>query len=446
MSPREQEVRNQLDPLLRQCVECGLCLPHCATYVATGNEVQSPRGRLSLLREMLDHPEEPPAQGFLQAFDLCIGCRACETACPGGVPFSLLEYGQERAFTQGDETGHSWGGRWLGRAVVSRLDQPVYLTGLRRTAGWTRSALEMVAGPRWRPRLASGPMSGLTRLLGSVPRDAGPDSALVSTLDKLCGHASSPRPDRPVPTSDPIPQVVFFESCANAGLLPDASRRLVEMLKGVGCQVTLAPGQECCGALASHTGRSERASVLRTINTAALSTILENGGVLLVEAAGCGLELREKYGAAIADAATDAVVLLDRLEWPALGSVPLRVAYHDPCHARHGQGIVDEPRRLLSRIPGLTLVEPHEAEVCCGSGGAWGLRHGDLSEEIGRRKARHLAATGADLVLTSNPGCLGQIADGLALEAPDLPVLPVSDLLWYAWQRGLPSGTGPALS
>jgi glycolate oxidase iron-sulfur subunit len=240
--------------------------------------------------------------------------------------------------------------------------------------------------------------------------------------------------------------VVFFEGCANAGLLPDASRRLRDLLQGMGCQVTLAPGQECCGALASHTGRSERASALRTINTEALSTVLENGGVLLVEAAGCGLELREKYGTALAEAATDAVVLLDRLEWPALGSVPLKVAYHDPCHARHGQGIVAEPRRLLARIPGLTLVEPHEAEVCCGSGGAWGLRHGDLSEEIGRRKARHLAASGADLVLTSNPGCLGQIADGLALEAPDLPVLPLSDLLWYAWQRGVKSGTGTAPS
>jgi glycolate oxidase iron-sulfur subunit len=446
MNRHEEAVRDQLDPLLRQCVECGLCLPHCATYVTTGNEVQSPRGRLSLLREMLGHPENPPAPAFLQAFDLCIGCRACETACPGGVPFSLLEYGQEWALAQGVVSDPGWGSSWLGRAVVSRLDRPAYLTSLRRTSGWARSVLEMTAGPRWRSRLAQGPVSDLTRLLGAVPRDGGSDFALVSLLDKLCGQTSSPLPGQTVPIPAPLHQVVFFRGCASGGLLPEASRRLCELLEGMGCQMTLAEGQECCGALASHTGRAEHASELRTINSSALTPVLEKGGVLVVEAAGCGLELREKYGAKIADAATDAVVLLDRLEWPALGSVPLKVAYHDPCHARHGQGIVAEPRRLLARIPGLTLVEPHEAEVCCGSGGAWGLRHGDLSEEIGRRKARHLAATGADLVLTSNPGCLGQIADGLALEAPDLPVLPLSDLLWYAWQRGVRSGTGTAPS
>ena len=106
------------------------------------------------------------------------------------------------------------------------------------------------------------------------------------------------------------------------------------------------------------------------------------------------------------------------------GEVPLKVVYHDPCHARHGQGIISEPRQLLGRIPGLQLVEPLEPEVCCGSGGAWGLDHPDLSQSLGRRKAADLAATGADLVLTSNPGCLGQIADGLALEAPDLTIMP----------------------
>jgi glycolate oxidase iron-sulfur subunit len=115
--------------------------------------------------------------------------------------------------------------------------------------------------------------------------------------------------------------------------------------------------------------------------------------------------------------------------------VPLRVALHDPCHARHTRGIVAEPRRLLARIPGLILCEPAESDVCCGSAGAYALRHRELSEAMGRRKAQALADTGCDLVVTTNPGCLGQIADGLSLVAPSLPVIPLSDLLWYSCRR-----------
>ncbi len=154
----------------------------------------------------------------------------------------------------------------------------------------------------------------------------------------------------------------------------------------------------------------------------------------MVEAAGCGLELSE-YPDGLADRVCDALVLLDDLELPSLGEVPLRVVVHDPCHAQHGLGISAAPRRLLARIPGLSVVEAQEASVCCGSGGIYSLRHPDLSAAMGRRKARLLAATGADLVVTSNPGCLGQIADGLALESPQLPITPLTDLLWYAWQR-----------
>jgi glycolate oxidase iron-sulfur subunit len=167
---------------------------------------------------------------------------------------------------------------------------------------------------------------------------------------------------------------------------------------------------------------------------------LDAGAILVTEAAGCSHELKG-YGPDIAKQVTDAVVLLAALDLPPLGAVPLKVVYHDPCHARHGQGIVTEPRQLLSAIPGLDLVEPVEAEVCCGSGGAWGLRYPDLSQKLGRRKAANLVATGADLVVTSNPGCLGQIADGLHQLAPDLPILPLTDLLWYAVVRGKITGS-----
>jgi glycolate oxidase iron-sulfur subunit len=203
-----------------------------------------------------------------------------------------------------------------------------------------------------------------------------------------------------------------------------------------GCAVSAPEGQDCCGALADHGGREARAADLRSRNLAALATAATGDAVIVVEAAGCGLALRD-YPEPIASRVRDAVVVLAELPLPPLAPLPLRVVVHDPCHARHGQEIVAEPRAVLRRIPQLQLVEAEEADVCCGSGGTYSLRHRELAEAIGRRKATMLAETGADLVVTSNPGCLGQIADGLAVVAPALPILPLTDLVWYAWRRAI---------
>lgn len=438
----------ELDAMLRRCVECGLCLPHCATWLATGNEVQSPRGRLTLLGQLLAAPESQAPTSFLEAFDLCIGCRACETACPSGVPFTLLERGHHLA--QAGLTASAGEGRalpGLGHAL-RRLDSPAFLRLLGGLMNMVRRALRLALGAGWRPRLEKGPAAPLARLLNTVPRTLGSDAALRRLLDDLCAGPPFSAETGPVPgptgPPEPGPEVLFFTGCASAGLLSPASRRLRELLTAAGCAVTIADGQVCCGALASHTGRPGRAAVLRRRNGQAFGPLLGADTVIVVEAAGCGLEFKEKYGAELAARVVDAAVLLARLPLPPLGSVPLKVTYHDPCHARHGQGISAEPRGLLRRIPGLQLAEPLELEVCCGSGGAWGLRHPDLSAELGRRKATNLAATGARLVVTGNPGCLGQIQDGLALTAPGLPILPLTDLLWYAWRRGQDRPTPPA--
>ena len=435
---------NQLDELLRQCIQCGLCLPHCATWLATGNEVQSPRGRLLLLGEMIrpsdtkmDTAAIPAA--FLQAFDQCIGCRACETACPSGVPFSLLEHGQMRA---AEVSPHRLGlpGPAVPGAVLRRMDQPGFLELLSRAAGVVRGVLTVVVGRTWRQKLDQVPAGAgrLVRLLGSMPTSPRSDAELVRMLDGLCGleprQGQGSRPGAGLNASgNPLqgPKVAFFRGCANAGLMPGTSRRLQDLLSASGCRIEEPDGQDCCGALASHTGRPGRSADLRRRNRDAFDQVLNEGTVIVAEAAGCGHELKG-YGDDFQSGVVDAAVLLAGLDLPPLGSVPLKVVYHDPCHARHGQGIVDEPRKLLKSIPGLEIVEPTEPEVCCGSGGAWGLRYPDLSDELGRRKAADLAATGADLVVTSNPGCQGQIADGLQLTAPGLPILPLTDLLWYA--------------
>ena len=312
------------------------------------------------------------------------------------------------------------------------------LDALKHLAGLGRGVLRLVAGRRWRRRLDTGALGTGTvvRLLGSMPRSPQDNAKLVHLVTELvkrhdaqAADGARVTADHPVPPQGP--DVVFFSGCANEALLPATSSRLLDLLRAGGCQVRHAAGQGCCGALAAHTGRPGRAAAQRRRNRIALTDALGEGAVIVSEAAGCGLEL-QLYGGELGERVLDATVLLDSLELPTLAPLPLRVAVHDACHLRHGQGVVTEPRRLLQRIPGLQIVQPDEAEVCCGSGGAWGMRHAELSSEIGRRKARVLAETGADLVVTTNVGCLGQIQDGLAAEGLDLPILPLSDVLWVA--------------
>jgi len=408
--------RRRVRELLQQCVQCGLCLATCATYLATGDETLSPRGRLLLLAELADGEGRLPETlepSVREAFDLCLGCRACETICPSGVPFTLFEAAKTLAERRDPPALH----------VV----RPERMGMLRRLGGAAEAVLRAGLGSRWRRRLEPLPAARrAARLLGSRPA-APSDRELVRLLDRLTGRRSTLAPPPPAP---PRERVVLFRGCASGDLLPDSQRRLRQLLAAVGVAVDVPDGQVCCGALDAHGGQPARAARYRQRNVAALAPAVAQSR-LLVEAAGCGLELRT-YPESLADRVVDAVVLLADLTLPPLRELPLRVAYHDPCHARHGQGIVEEPRRLLRRLPGVEVVEPEEAEVCCGSGGPYALLHPELSAAMGRRKARHLAETGADLVVTANPGCLGQIRDALALEAPELPILPLTDLVWYA--------------
>jgi glycolate oxidase iron-sulfur subunit len=424
--------------LLRRCVQCGLCLPHCATYLATGNEVQSPRGRLVLLEKVLENPGANPAadaRSFFEAFDQCIGCRACESACPSGVPFSLLAQGQKAAATWLDRFGPAATPAVPGW-VLARMDRPGFLAGLSRLGGGARGLLRILAGKNWRIRLAAGPTRRLARLVGSMPTSHRSDQKLIRQLDGLGGREPT-RQSGLAPSGSPSRTVAFFRGCANAGMLAGTSRRFRDLLRAAGCRLVDPSAQACCGALAAHTagGSDGRPDDLEDANRSAFAGALNQGTTILTEAAGCGLHLKD-YGEDFRDLVQDAAVFLAGLDLPPLGEVPLRVAYHDPCHARHGQQITAEPRTLLKAIPGVDLVEPAEPEVCCGSGGIWGLKYPDVSQHLGLRKAAHLAATKADLVVTSNPGCLGQIADALRQTRPDLPILPLTDLLWYAAVRG----------
>lgn len=463
-------LRRTLQEQLRTCVQCGLCLPTCATYLATGNEVQSPRGRLMLLGGLL-LDEDPAQRPFaLAALDQCIGCMACQSACPSGVPFALLDHGRSLAADQAQQWRPSRPSRALSRAWQRWLDRPAALRLARAAAACLRAPARALWGRRWRRVLAGGPapVAALARLAGSLPRDPGSDRALLNLLRRaevgrrLLHARTAPAPADSDPVregaavcggdlgrggGEPLDVVWMFPGCANTALLGHSARRLRDLLRRCGCEVRDVPGLDCCGALAAHAGRPRRAQDLAERNRRALAAACgqaQGGAVraaVLVEAAGCGLHLKEQAGDLPAPV-LDAAEILDGLTLPPLRPLPLVVAVHDPCHARHGQGVWEQARRLLGRIPRLTIVEPDEAEVCCGSGGPWSLSHPELAGDLGRRKAAILAATGADLIVTGNPGCLGQIQDGLLSQDLQVPILPLSDLLWYA---SLP-GTGDIIN
>ncbi|NCQ34109.1 (Fe-S)-binding protein, partial [bacterium] len=369
-----------------------------------------------LMQDLLE-PTGDGDPGALESFDRCIGCRACETACPSGVPFSLFEFGKELAAAArrkgampvDDPAVPSW--------LVGRLDRKPVLRAL--------GALRPLAvGPR------------LRRLASSLPSAPGDDAELARLLDRLIGsrQEGAPRPaDRDSAThahGTGDVAIAFFTGCTGPSLMGATSRRLVDLLRHSGAAVRIPRGQDCCGALAGHTGRPQDREKLHARNGRAFA-VQSKCDWIVVEAAGCGLELKGSgdFGPA---AVLDATEALARLDLPALRPVPLKVAYHAACHLEHGQGVVGPPRELLRRIPALELVEPADPELCCGSGGVWSLEHPDLAADIGLRKAEALLGTGAQLVVTTNPGCLGQITSAVAALGAELPILPLSDLVWYA--------------
>lgn len=427
-----------LDALLRRCVQCGLCLPACATWLVTGDETYSPRGRLLLTGQWLAQPQEAAADAsWRDALETCIGCRACSAVCPSGVPHELLEAAAAAARAAPGPAPAR-----VARGAIAILERPAAQRALQTAAAAGRAAFALGLGPRWRLRAARLPGLGrLARLAGAVPGAPRADRRLLRALDRLVGGApTAPGPRRAA--AAPRERLLWFSGCADEGLLPDSSRRLRELLAWAGAELLTGARTGCCGALAGHGGRPDRAAALRARNLAAWGDGRGAAGIVTA-AAGCGAAIRG-YGEGLPAPQVDAIAWLASGPLPPLGSVPLRVALHDPCHARHGQGLVRQPRALLRAVPGLVLLEPAEPEVCCGSGGLWSLAHPGLSADAGRRKAEVLAATGADLVVTSNPGCLGQIADGLAcLPGPAPPILPLSDLLWFAALRGQHGGARP---
>ena len=397
------------------CVHCGFCLPTCPTYATLGEEMDSPRGRIFLMKEVLEGELE--LEAALPFIDNCLGCQACQTACPSGV-----EYGELitpfRAYAESRRA----------RPPMERLQRELML----RTLPYPRRfRLAARMGRLGRPFARFMPEQ-LGAMLGLLPEDL---------------PAAQPLPEIHPAQGERRARVALLAGCAQQVIAPDIGWATLRVLARNGVETVIPREQGCCGALAMHTGASERAKPLARRNLEAFD--LEDVDAIVTNAAGCGSGMKE-YGLLMAgeaeqaaaesmvDRVVDVSVFLDgiglRTE-SAPATRPTKVAYHDACHLAHAQGVRSAPRKLLEAIDGVELVEPDEWELCCGSAGTYNVEKPAIAAELGERKARNLIATGAQEIATGNVGCVTQVETHLRALGHAIPVLHTMQVLDRAYAR-----------
>ncbi|MFI0469253.1 glycolate oxidase subunit GlcF [Saccharopolyspora sp. 5N102] len=388
--------------LVDDCVHCGFCLPTCPTYDLWGEEMDSPRGRIYLMKEGLEG--EPMTDTMVGHFDACLGCMACVTACPSGVQYGTLI----------TET----------RAQVERNHQRGRWERLLRTAIFT-----LFPYPR-RLKAMRGPLALYQRLgIGNLLKRSGLLAKLPDGLQVM--ESLAPPISRAPKLGNRIPArgkrratVGMITGCVQSAFFPDVNAATARILSAEGCDVVIPPAQGCCGALSEHSGREpEAVKFARQL----LDTFEESGvDYVVINSAGCGSTLKEyprllqddpeyaeraeRFSARVRDISELLAELGPVAERHPL---PVQIAYHDACHLAHGQGIRSQPRELLRAIPGLQLKEINRGELCCGSAGVYNLLQPEAARDLGDRKAENVLATGAKLLVTANPGCSMQIRTAL---------------------------------
>ena len=388
--------------LIDACVHCGFCLPSCPTYVLWNEEMDTPRGRVYLMKAGLEGRAEMSST-FVSHFDACLGCMACVTACPSGVQYGpLIEHTRaqiERHYT-----------RPLGDRLFRSL-----LFALLPYPGRLRLAMAplVILGPILRALERSGALNMLPRRIRSLIALA-PQPSLVSLMTRAPEHTPA--------SGAPRLTAAVLTGCVQRLAFAGVNQATIDVLAAEGCTVEAPAAQGCCGALALHAGNIDQARGLARHNI----EVFEKSGVdrIVVNAAGCGSSMKE-YGELLHDdpawagrarafsaKVRDVSEVLMEIGEPRAQRHPItaRVVYHDACHLAHAQGVRAQPRSLLAAIPGIELLSPAEAEICCGSAGIYNLVQPEPAAQLGERKARHIAALKPDIIATSNPGCILQIA------------------------------------
>ncbi|HEX9886890.1 MAG TPA: heterodisulfide reductase-related iron-sulfur binding cluster [Longimicrobiales bacterium] len=410
---------------LLTCVHCGFCLPACPTYTRLGDENDSPRGRLHLMRAVAEGRLGAGSDAFHQHIDRCLGCRACEPVCPAGVPYGrLLELARA-------ESAAARPPGFMTRALLRTFASPGLTRAVMLLGRWLRATgLPAFLAARLP---GSGILGGLRLAMGMLASTGGWPGGRQRGAEAV---------DVPVPSHG---TAGLLTGCVQQGLFSTVNDATVRVLEANGVAVTRARGQVCCGAVHAHAGDLEAARDLARRNVDAF----ERSGVewVVTNAAGCGAILKE-YAHLLADDgayAERAVGFTERVRdvselladrGPRTGArLSLEVTWDAPCHLLHAQGISREPAAVLAAIPGLDLRTLERADECCGGAGIYGLTHPDLGGSVGADKVKAVLATGAEVVVTPNPGCIMQIGAGLRIEGSSVRVAHPVELLDESYRR-----------
>jgi len=413
------------EKILRSCVHCGFCTATCPTYVTLGNELDSPRGRIYLIKDMLENDRDADEKTVTH-IDRCLSCLACMTTCPSGVNYMHL-------------VDHA-------RAHIEKTYKRPFFNRL------TRNTLAFVLPYKSRFRLslyAAKFGRPFAPLLKKIPPLKNFGAMLDLAPSKIPSASAYSEPGTYTPKALAKGRVAILTGCAQPALKPQINERAIALLNRLGIEVVVPEGEGCCGALVHHMGREDQAMDDARRNVNAWMRVKEAGGLdaIIITASGCGttikdyghmLRLDPDYAAKAAEVsalAKDITEFLADYEMPEPSQRPnLDVAYHSACSMQHGQKITDAPKSLL-RQAGFTVKDPAEGHLCCGSAGTYNIMQPKISAQLKARKVKNLEATKAEVIATGNIGCITQIAT-----AAKMPIIHTVELLDWAYGGDKPEG------
>ncbi len=416
------------EQILRKCVHCGFCTATCPTYVTLGNELDSPRGRIYLIKDMLEAGRAADAQ-VVTHIDRCLSCLACMTTCPSGVNYMHL-VDHARAHIE----------KTYRRPLADRAIRALLASVLPYPARF-RSALGLarIGRPFAGLFAAIRPLRPLAAMLKLAPQSLPKDAA----VNKPAVHAAK---------GERRGRVALLTGCAQSVLDPAINEATVRLLTRLGVEVVVPEGEGCCGALVHHMGKEDQALAQARNNVDVWTRTADAEGLdaIIITASGCGTTIKD-YGfmlrtdpayaekaAKVSAMAKDITEYLAGQNLPAPAIEPgLAVAYHSACSMQHGQRITRQPKELLKRA-GFIVAEPREGHLCCGSAGTYNIMQPEIATRLRDRKVRNIKATGAEIVATGNIGCITQIASG-----SNLRVLHTVELLDWAYGGPAPAGLEP---
>jgi len=414
---------------VNQCVHCGLCLSSCPTFSLLGTEMDSPRGRIFMVKSLAEG-RMALSDSVVSHLSLCLDCRACETVCPAGVPYGQLIEAAKA------EIEHARPGsvprrifRWLNFGLL--LEHPrVLRAAAAALRAYQVSGLQRLCRATGLVRLLPGTLPAWERLLPRIPP----------------ASERRPLPARIAAEGERRGRVALLEGCIQSVVFGAHNQATARVLARNGWDVVVPRAQGCCGALNAHGGDHARAVAMAKRTIDAFETA--QADAIVVNTSGCGAHMKafgtllagdgayaaraERFARSVQDISE--ILAHEPLRGP-LAPVPMTVAYHDPCHVVHGQKIRTQPRSLLAQIPHLKLVELAESDWCCGSAGIYNLTQPEMAERLLQRKVDHIVETGAQAVVTANPGCILQIQQGLRARGREVKVLHIVEILDRAYGR-----------